>query len=220
MSSQDQRPDSRLTSESGGTARMDTGFATRPVAPSRAGHGIGTLGMIWAQDQNGLLGAGGGMVWHVPADFKHFKATTVGHSVIMGRTSFEALGAPLPQRRNIVLTRQAHYQAPGIEVAPTLEAALELVAGEDLVWIAGGAQVYAEAMDIADLLVVSYLDLAAEVPAAAAAAWAPPIDPAEWTIDAQASDAQWREVSGDGAWRVVTYRRADLTAGAKTGERQ
>lgn len=179
---------------------------------SRAGHGIGTLGMIWAADRHGVLGANGGMLWRVPADFAHFKQTTLGHPVIMGRTSFEALGAPLPGRRNIVLTRSPSAVADfmsrhEIETADSVAAALELCAGSQEVWITGGGAVYQEVMDagIADLLVVSELDLVAPVPAGAKVTKAPRIDPALWRIDAARSDTAWRPVSGDAAWRVEYY---------------
>ena len=71
------------------------------------------LGMIWAQDVTGLLGADGGMLWRVPADFAHFKATTMGCGLVMGRTTWESLAGALPGRRNVVLTRDRSWQAEG-----------------------------------------------------------------------------------------------------------
>lgn len=178
----------------------------------QAGHGIGTLGMIWAEDRHHVLGANRGMLWRVPADFAHFKQTTLGHPVIMGRTSFEALGRALPGRRNIVLTRHpeslaAFSSRQEIETADSLAAALELCAGSPEVWITGGGAVYQEVMDadIADLLVVSELDLVAPVPPGAKVTLAPRIDPAQWRLDEARSDTVWRPVSGDGAWRVKYY---------------
>ena len=174
---------------------------------SRAGHGIGVLGMIWAEDKAQVLGAGGKMLWHVPADFKHFKDTTMGNPVIMGRASFLSLGQALPGRRNIVLTGSREFTAPDVEVAHSLNEALELCANTPQVWITGGAKVYREVMELglADLLVVTQLDMTAMVPPMSTVAYAPVIDPVRWQLDLTRSDENWRPKSGDAAWRVRYY---------------
>ncbi|WP_299293558.1 dihydrofolate reductase [uncultured Mobiluncus sp.] len=174
---------------------------------SRAGHGIGVLGMIWAEDKAQVLGAGGKMLWHVPADFKHFKDTTMGSPVIMGRASFLSLGQALPGRRNIVLTGSREFTAPDVEVAHSLTEALELCANTPQVWITGGAKVYREVMELglADLLVVTQLDMTAIVPPMSTVAYAPVIDPVRWQLDLTRSDENWRPKSGDAAWRVRYY---------------
>lgn len=174
---------------------------------SRAGHGIGVLGMIWAEDKAKVLGAGGKMLWHVPADFKHFKDTTMGNPVIMGRASFLSLGQALPGRRNIVLTGSREFTAPDVEVAHSLNEALELCANTPQVWITGGAKVYREVMELglADLLVVTQLDMTAMVPPMSTVAYAPVIDPVLWQLDLTRSDENWRPKSGDAAWRVRYY---------------
>ena len=174
---------------------------------SRAGHGIGVLGMIWAEDKAQVLGAGGKMLWHVPADFKHFKDTTMGSPVIMGRASFLSLGQALPGRRNIVLTGSREFTAPDVEIAHSLAAALELCANTPQVWITGGAKVYREVMELglADLLVVTQLDMTAIVPPMSTVAYAPVIDPVRWQMDLTRSDENWRPKSGDAAWRVRYY---------------
>lgn len=183
-----------------------------PVVQSRAGNGIGTLGVIWAEDCHHVIGAGGGMVWRVPDDLRFFKETTMGCPVIMGTGSFKALGEPLKGRRNIILTRHpsalADFTREGlIETASNLDDAIKLCAGTKEVWITGGGVVYQEVMDagIADLLVVSQLDLEAPVPPGAKVAVAPVIDPQRWQLDESRSDATWRPVSGDSAWRVQYY---------------
>lgn len=182
---------------------------TAPAAPraSRAGHDIGQLGLIWAQDRSGLLGANGGMLWHVPADFKHFKETTMGWPVISGRASFEALGGALPGRRNIVLTHSPDFEARGAEVARSLDEALEMCRGTEEVWITGGGRVYQDVLDadLADLLVVTELDFAAAVPPDAELTKAPVIDPNKWQLDKTRSDVHWRTPSGDGAWKVLYF---------------
>lgn len=174
---------------------------------SRAGHGIGVLGMIWAEDKAQVLGAGGKMLWRVPADFKHFKDTTMGSPVIMGRASFLSLGQALPGRRNIVLTGSREFAAPDVEVAHSLPEALELCANTPQVWITGGAKVYREVMELglADLLVVTQLDMTAMVPPMSTVAYAPVIDPVRWQLDLTRSDENWRPKSGDAAWRVRYY---------------
>ncbi|MDO5035107.1 MAG: dihydrofolate reductase [Actinomycetaceae bacterium] len=168
-----------------------------------------TVAMIWAQDLDGVLGDGKRMLWHCPNDFKHFKNTTLGYPVIMGRGSWEALGEkPLPGRENIVLTSQAGYEAPGAIVAHSLEEAIEIGdRSSDLVWIVGGGRVYEDAMEFADELVVSEIDL--EVEGGDDLVYAPEIDENEWTIDESRTDEGWRSRSGDARWRVTTYVRFD-----------
>lgn len=105
------------------------------------------LGMIWAQARGGVIGRDNDLPWHLPEDLAHFKKTTSGCPVIMGRRQWESLPErfrPLPNRRNIVLTRQAGYEAPGAEVVSDLPAALELVSGVDA-WICGGGEIYRQA---------------------------------------------------------------------------
>nr|WP_252893485.1 dihydrofolate reductase [Mobiluncus curtisii] len=168
---------------------------------------MGVLGMIWAEDKAQVLGAGGKMLWHVPADFKHFKDTTMGSPIIMGRASFLSLGQALPGRRNIVLTGSREFTAPDVEIAHSLEEALELCARTPQVWITGGAKVYREVMELglADLLVVTQLDMTAMVPPMSTVAYAPVIDPVRWQLDLTRSDENWRPKSGDAAWRVRYY---------------
>ena len=105
------------------------------------------LAAIWAQDSNGILGSGTAMSWHVPADFRHFKDSTMGCPIIMGRRSWEALGKALPGRTNIVITRTPGYEAVGALVVSSVEEALEVAREETArtqapyIWITGGAQV-------------------------------------------------------------------------------
>lgn len=172
------------------------------------------LASIWAQDAGGVLGSGTGMLWRVPADFAHFKASTLGCPIIMGRRSWEALGGPLPGRANIVVTRSPGFDAPGASVVHSLEEALRLAGriaedeGAHRVWITGGGAVYEETMGIVDELVVTELDLdtAAAHPGAPLVT-APAIDESVWRLDPSRSDADWREKSGDARWRVRTYVR-------------
>lgn len=119
-----------------------------------------SLGMIWAWARGGVIGADGTMPWRLPEDLAHFKATTSGHPVIMGRVTWDSLperNRPLPGRRNIVITRDPSWRADGAEVAQSPSAALELV-GQDDAWVMGGAQIYAALLPLADHLEVTEID--------------------------------------------------------------
>ncbi len=172
------------------------------------------LASIWAQDRDRVLGSGTGMLWSVPADFAHFKTSTMGCPIVMGRSSWEALGGSLPGRTNIVITRSPGFEATGATVVHSLDDALDeaLRAAADMsadtVWITGGAHVYAETMDRVDELVITDLDL--DVAASGHTGLlvrAPHIEEAEWAPDRARSDADWRPASGDARWRVTTWVR-------------
>jgi dihydrofolate reductase len=120
------------------------------------------LCLIAALASNGVIGVGGGLPWRLPDDLKHFKTLTIGHPVIMGRRTWTSIGRALPGRRNIVVTRQSGFAAPGAEVAPTLEDALALCAGAPLAFVIGGAELYAAALPIADTLELTEIDAAFE----------------------------------------------------------
>jgi len=120
------------------------------------------IGMIWAEARGGVIGAGGGMPWHVPEDLAHFRDVTMGAPVIMGRRTWESFPErfrPLPGRRNIVVTRSDDWAAEGAERADGLDAAWDLVADAETVWIIGGGELYRAAIDHADVLEVTELDL-------------------------------------------------------------
>jgi dihydrofolate reductase len=126
-----------------------------------------------ARADNGVIGRDGQLPWRLPADLKRFKAQTMGKPMIMGRKTFESFLAPLPGRRHIVLTRDPAWQAPGAEVAHTVEAALAL-AGSDDVAVIGGAEVFALFLDQADRVELTEVHLEA-----AGDAVVPPFS-AEW----------------------------------------
>lgn len=104
--------------------------------------------IIVAKAANQVIGRNNQLPWHLPADMRHFRRTTLGHHVIMGRKTFESLPGPLPGRKFIVLSRNAHYHAPDCRMAPDLKTALSLAekAGETEVFIAGGGTIYQEAV--------------------------------------------------------------------------
>lgn len=110
------------------------------------------ISIIVAVASNGIIGGGNSMLWHISEDLRRFKRITSGHPVIMGRKTFEAIGRPLPQRRNIVITRQKDYAHEGITVVGSLEEAIDMFAPEEEVFVTGGGQIYAQALPLAEKL--------------------------------------------------------------------
>lgn len=97
---------------------------------------------VVAVSDNGVIGRDNGLPWHLPDDLKRFRSLTMGHALLMGRRTFESIGRPLPGRRNLVLTRNPGWHAPGCEAVPTPAAALAAVGGEGRLFVIGGASVY------------------------------------------------------------------------------
>lgn len=117
------------------------------------------ISLIAAIGKNNELGKGNTLLWHLPADLKHFKDITTLHPVIMGRKTFESIGKPLPNRRNIIITRNVDYKKPGIEVVYSLAGALDLLKdNNEEVFIIGGAEIYEQTMPIADKLYITHID--------------------------------------------------------------
>jgi dihydrofolate reductase len=110
------------------------------------------LSLVVAMAENGIIGKDGDMPWHLPDDLKHFKAMTLGKPIIMGRKTWDEVGPPLPGRRNIVISRQADFLAQGAEVVSSLEAALALTQEAAEVAVIGGAQIYQQALPLAQRL--------------------------------------------------------------------
>lgn len=131
--------------------------------------------LIAAVAANGIIGIGGKLPWHLPEDLKHFKKLTLGHPVIMGRRTWESLGRALPGRENIVVTRDAGYEAPGAAIASSLGAALALCAGEPLAFVIGGERLFAESLPLAAGLVLTEIhrDFAGDT-------WFPAFERPQW----------------------------------------
>ncbi len=110
-----------------------------------------SLAIIAAVAANGVIGHRGGLPWTLPEDLKHFKALTMGHTLVMGRATYDSIGRPLPGRRTIVITRQTAWSVPGVDVAHSVDEAL-LMAGRGDVFVAGGGHVYRQCLDRADRL--------------------------------------------------------------------
>ncbi|MFT4195395.1 dihydrofolate reductase [Ottowia sp.] len=119
------------------------------------------IGLIWAQARHGVIGKDGAMPWHLPEDLAHLKRTTLGHPVIMGRRTWDSIPArfrPLPGRDNIVVTRQADWNEIGSQRASSLREALQKCEKSEQVWVIGGAQIYAQALPLANEVVVTEID--------------------------------------------------------------
>ncbi len=149
--------------------------------------------LIAALGRNRVIGVDGRMPWHIPGDFAHFKATTMGHTLLMGRATFESIGRVLPGRRTIVLTRDPEWQHPDVETAHSLPEALSLAGPGDEVFVAGGGQVYAETMPFAQRMILTEVEQSPE---------GDTLFP-EWVLE------DWHETGREerDGWSVVTYER-------------
>ncbi|NML15564.1 dihydrofolate reductase [Azohydromonas caseinilytica] len=119
------------------------------------------LTLVAAVARNGVIGRDNDMPWRLPEDLKHFRRVTLGAPVLMGRRTWDSLPAafkPLPGRRNVVITRNPDWHVEGAEAAPSLEAALQRLADAAAVYVVGGAQLYAQALERADELVLTEID--------------------------------------------------------------
>lgn len=124
-----------------------------PIAPK--------IGLIYARARNGVIGKDGVMPWHLPEDLAHFKRTTLNHPVVMGRKTWDSLPPrfrPLPGRTNIVISRQEDWKAEGAIHAVSLQDALRQCQHEKQIWIIGGAQIYAQALTLAQEIVATEID--------------------------------------------------------------
>jgi dihydrofolate reductase len=138
------------------------------------------LTLIAAVARNRVIGKDNQLLWHLPEDMKHFRTLTQGHTVIMGRKTWESLPLkfrPLPGRHNIVLTRNSDYAAPGATLVSTLEDGLLSCADAEKVFVIGGAEIYALTMPQAQVLELTELDADYE-----GDAWFPAVDAARWSV--------------------------------------
>ena len=131
--------------------------------------------IIAAIGKNGELGKDNDLIWHLPNDLKRFKKITLGHHVIMGRKTFESLGKPLPNRTTIIITRNPNYKVDNCIIVNSLEAALKAAAADPYPYILGGAEIYYQAIKIADSLDLTLVDANFE-----ADAFFPQIDASLW----------------------------------------
>jgi dihydrofolate reductase len=164
--------------------------------------------LIAAIADNGVIGRGGTMPWRLKSDMRHFRKLTMGKPVVMGRKTYESTQIkPLPNRTNIVVTRDKNFTAPGVLVAPSLDAALEASRGDALrrgadIMVIGGGDIYAQAMRVADRLEITQIHAALE-----GDSFFPAIDPAVWREAAR--EAHPAGPDDDAAYDFVSYLRAN-----------
>lgn len=168
------------------------------------------VGLIWAEAHDHVIGAGGDMPWRLREDLQRFKRITLGSPVVMGRRTWESFGTPprpLPGRTNVVITRDASYEAAGATVVTTLETALEvarIVAEEDdaeTIWIIGGGQVYRQALALADTIELTEIDASLDGDTTA-----PELGP-EWATLVLDPAEGWYESAGGLRYRFRTLTR-------------
>ncbi len=160
------------------------------------------LSLIVAIDHQGGIGRDNTLPWHLPEDLAFFKRTTTGHTIIMGRKTFDSIGRPLPNRRSIVISRNPDWQHPGAETVASLQAALDLVTDEEAAFIIGGAQIFTEALPLANRLLVTEIDASFDCDT-----FFPPIDPQQWREVARESHVSEKAQLG---YDFVTYTRQPL----------
>ncbi|MCQ9164558.1 dihydrofolate reductase [Arthrobacter sp. STN4] len=169
------------------------------------------IGMIWAQTNQGVIGADGGMPWHLPEDLAHFKRVTSGHPVVMGRKTWDSFPAkyrPLPGRTNIVVTRQEGWGstpgAGGAVVLDSVEHALveaQLSPGGNEVWVIGGAQVFGELLEDCNVAVITVINT--DVPGDTQA----PVLGAEWSFRGATPGEGWNTAKNGTEYRFTLWAR-------------
>jgi len=138
------------------------------------------LSLICAMDKNRLIGNNNQLPWHLPADLSLFKKNTLGKPIIMGRKTFDSIGRALPGRKNIVITSNADWAAAGCDVATSIEQALEFAEGNDEVMLIGGASLYKQTLQQADILYLTLIDHEFS-----GDTWFPEIDLKAWRMESE-----------------------------------
>ena len=139
------------------------------------------LSLIVAMDENRLIGSENGLPWQLPADLAFFKRTTMGKPIVMGRRTFDSIGRALPGRRNIVITRDPNFDAPGCDIAGGIDEALALCARGEEIMLIGGASLYEQTLQRADCLYVTRIHHSFE-----GDTWFPEFDESEWQLETRA----------------------------------
>lgn len=133
------------------------------------------INVISAMARNRVIGVNNSLPWHLPDDLRHFKALTLGHTIIMGRKTYESIGRPLPGRTTVIVSRDRHYKVAGCLTVASIEAALAVCADDDEVFFVGGAQMYAQVLPIAQRLYLTEIQADYD-----GDAWFPEFDVALW----------------------------------------
>lgn len=136
-----------------------------------------TLSIIVAMAENRVIGRVGSLPWHLPDDLKRFKTLTIGHHLIMGRKTWDSIGRPLPGRTSIVLTRNPAFQVAGVTTAADMHSALAAAGPDSEVFVIGGAEVYAQALPLAQRIFLTLVHESVEGDTVF-----PPLDPRDWAL--------------------------------------
>lgn len=158
-----------------------------------------TITLVAAMAANRAIGLDGRMPWHLPRELKHFKETTMGKPIVMGRKTWESIGRVLPGRQNLVVTRNRDYSATGCDIAGSLKQAIEMARAEE-VMVIGGGQLYAEALPLADRMVLTLVDCKPQ-----ADTWFPEWDQKEW-IENSSRD-ELADEKNPYAYRVIDLKK-------------
>jgi dihydrofolate reductase len=151
-------------------------------------------------DSNRLIGKNNSLPWHLPADLAFFKATTMGKPIIMGRKTFASIGKALPGRQNIVVTRDCNFDAPDCEVASSIDAAIAIVDDTEEVMLIGGASLYQQTIDVADIIYLTLIHHEFK-----GDTWFPEINPEFWKLVSQ--DDFEADEKNPFAYSLVKYLR-------------
>jgi dihydrofolate reductase len=143
------------------------------------------VSLIVAMAKNRVIGVNNTLPWRLPADLKHFKALTMGHHIVMGRKTYESIGKPLPGRTSVVVTRNAGYSAPGVTAVNSLPAAISACGDDDEIFVIGGAELYLQAITLADRIYLTEID--ADI---CGDAYFPEFNPAEWLETSRETHSQ------------------------------
>jgi dihydrofolate reductase len=138
---------------------------------------VTNISLIAAMGKDRELGFGNKLPWHLPDDLKRFKALTKGHAVVMGRKTYESIGMPLPERKNIIVTRDINYSAPGCLVVHSIEEALSAAGDDKEIFIIGGGEIYALALPLANKMYLTFVDVKIK-----ANVFFPDFDESEWRV--------------------------------------
>lgn len=157
------------------------------------------VSLIAAMDKNRLIGRDNGLPWHLPADFKHFKAITMGKPVIMGRKTFESIGKPLPGRKNIVISA-SDFEADDVIIVDSIEAAIAEVYDVEEIMIIGGASFYRQMIARAHRMYLTHVDADCT-----GDAWFPEFNEEDWDVHSQQEFSADEKNNYD--FRIVEYRR-------------
>ncbi|WP_262246934.1 dihydrofolate reductase [Parapedobacter soli] len=157
---------------------------------------------IVAAAENNAIGKDNQLLWHLPNDLRFFKRTTTGHPVIMGRKTYESVGKPLPNRRNIIITRQAEYAVAGAEVVHSVEAAIGSCPGEPEVFVVGGAEIYRQALPLVERIYLTRVHVSLP-----GDSFFPELDEREWRLASEENHPADERHAYSYSFRILERRR-------------